>query len=124
MAQRIGGTAAKNGFYWNLGKWERTLVPKQGGILPGNATDKYIKVPVIALLFVAPMMGAAYAMFLPFIGFALLFTFLGKKALAAAGVGAVGMGATLTQDWRPGEAYLAGKKKHDEKAATDDERAQ
>ncbi len=107
MANRIGGTAAKSGFYWNLGKWEMTMVPKQGGILPGDVTDKYMKVPVIGLLVIAPMMGAAYAMFLPFIGFAMLFTFLGRKALAAAGVSAVGVGATMTQAWRPGESYLA-----------------
>jgi hypothetical protein len=113
MAKRIGGTAAKSGFYWNLGKWEMTLVPKQGGILPGNASDKFMKVPVIALLFLAPMMGAAYAMFLPFIGFALLFAFLGQKALAAAGVGAMGVGATMTQDWRPGESYLAKGRRED-----------
>jgi hypothetical protein len=120
MAQRIGGTAAKSGFYWNLGKWEMTLVPKQGGILPGNASDKYMKVPVIGLLFLAPMMGAAYAMFLPFIGFALLFTFLGKKALAAAGVGAMGVGATIIEDWRPGESYLAsGKRKDDDRRGRD-----
>ena len=116
MATRIGGTAAKNGFYWNLGKWEMTLVPKQGGILPGGSSDKYLKVPVIALLFLAPMMGAAYAMFLPFIGFALLFTFLGQKALAAAGVGAMGVGATMTQDWRPGESYLARGRREDDAA--------
>jgi hypothetical protein len=113
MAKRMGGTAAKNGFYWNLGKWEMTMVPKQGGILPGDATDKYLKVPVIALLFLAPLMGAAYAMFLPFIGFAMVFTFLGKKALAAVGVGATGVGATMAQDWRPGEAYLAKDEKKD-----------
>jgi len=122
MAKRIGGTAAKSGFYWNLGKWEMTLVPKQGGILPGDATDKFLKVPVIGLLFLAPMMGAAYAMFLPFIGFALLFRFLGKKALAAVGVGAMGVGATMTQDWRPGESYLANDKRKDDKTTDDDKR--
>jgi hypothetical protein len=120
MAQRIGGTAAKSGFYWNLGKWEMTLVPKQGGILPGDASDKYIRMPVVGLLVLAPMMGAAYAMFLPFIGFAMLFTFLGRKALAAAGVGVMGAGATLTQDWRPGESYLAsGTRKDDDRKDTD-----
>jgi hypothetical protein len=118
MAQRIGGTAAKSGFYWNLGKWEMTLVPKQGGILPGGASDKYLKVPVVGLLFLAPMMGAAYAMFLPFIGFGMLFTFLGRKALAAAGVSAMGAGATITQDWRPGESYLASGK-HDDDSRKD-----
>jgi hypothetical protein len=111
MTKRIGGTAAKSGFYWNLGKWEMTMVPKQGGILPGDAGDKYLKVPVLALLFLAPMMGAVYAMFLPFIGFAMFFGFLGKKAYAATRVGVAGVAATMTPEWRPGEAYLAAKKK-------------
>jgi hypothetical protein len=112
MTKRIGGTAAKNGFYWNLGKWEMTLVPKQGGILPGDASNRYLKVPAVALFFLAPLMGAAYAMFLPFIGFALLFTFLGKKAFAMGRSGAVDVAATMTPNWRPGEAYLAsGQKK-------------
>jgi hypothetical protein len=121
MAKRIGGTAAKNGFYWNLGKWEMTMVPKQGGILPGGADQKYIKVPVVALLFLAPMMGAVYAFFLPFIGFALLFSFLGKKALAMGRSGAVDVAATMTPSWRPGEAYLAEKKKDDDKERHDDD---
>jgi hypothetical protein len=59
------------------------------------------------LLVVAPLMGAAYAMFLPFIGFAMLFTFLGKKALAMGRSEAVDVVATMTPDWRPGEAHLA-----------------
>jgi hypothetical protein len=111
MATRIGGTAAKNGFYWNLGKWEMTLVPKQGGILPGGASERYLKVPVVALLVMAPLMGAVYAMFLPFIGFAMLFTFLGKKALAMGRSEAVDVVATMSPDWRPGEAYLASSRK-------------
>jgi hypothetical protein len=122
MAKRIGGTAAKSGFYWNLAKWEMTVVPKQGGVLPGGGGDTYLKVPVLGLLVLAPMMGAAYAMFLPFIGFAMLFTFLGKKALAAAGVGAVGVGATMTQDWRPGEAHLAGRTRDDQDPPATDPR--
>ena len=111
MTKRIGGTAAKTGFYWNLGKWEMTMVPKQGGILPGGVNDAYLKVPVVALLVMAPLMGAVYAMFLPFIGFAMLFTFLGKKALAMGRSGAVDVAATMTPNWRPGEAYLAEKPK-------------
>jgi hypothetical protein len=111
VTKRIGGTAAKTGFYWNLRKWEMTMVPKQGGILPGDATERYLKVPVLALLVVAPLMGAAYAMFLPFIGFAMLFTFLGRKALAMGRSGAVDVAATMTRDYRPGEAYLASGKK-------------
>jgi hypothetical protein len=112
MTKRIGGTSAKSGFYWNLGEWEMTMIPKQGGLLPGDAGDKYLKVPVVALLVLAPVMGAGYALFLPCVGFALLFSFLGKKAYAAALVGVSGVAATMGSEWRPGEAYLAGKKKH------------
>jgi len=115
MTKRIGGTAAKNGFYWNLGRWEITMVPKQGGILPGGPGERYLKVPVVALLFLAPMMGAAYAFFLPFIGFALLFSFLGKKAFGYTRSGAAEVTATMGPSWRPGEAYLASKKRDDDK---------
>lgn len=111
MEKRIGGTAAKNGFYWNLAKWEMTMVPRQGGILPGDAGQRYLKVPILALLVVAPLMGAVYAMFLPFIGFAMLFTFLGRKAFAIGRSGAADVAATMAPDWRPGEAYLAAGKK-------------
>jgi hypothetical protein len=121
MTKRIGGTAAKNGFYWNLGKWEMTMVPKQGGILPGGSTDRYLKVPVVGLLVLAPLMGAVYAMFLPFIGFAMLFTFLGKKALAMGRSGAVDVVAPMTPAWRPGEAYLASSRKRGPDAENGDE---
>lgn len=118
MATRIGGTAAKSGFYWNLGKWEMTMIPKQGGILPGGTSEKYLKVPVVALLVLAPMMGAVYAFFLPFIGFALLFTFLFKKAFSFGRSSAVDVAATMTPTWRPGEAYLAEKKDDEDKGNT------
>lgn len=111
MTKRLGGTAAKSGFYWNLGQWELTMVPKQGGILPGGVSDRYLRVPVLGLLVLAPMMGAVYAFFLPFIGFALLFSFLAKKAFGATRAGVAGVAATMGPSWRPGEAYLAEKKK-------------
>ena len=91
------------------------------GRLPGDSTERYLKVPVLALLVIAPLMGAVYAMFLPFIGFAMLFTFLGKKALAIGRSGAADMAATMTQDFRPGEAYLASGKKRTPDAEAGDE---
>jgi hypothetical protein len=110
MAKRMGGTAAKSGFYWNLGKWELTMIPKQGGILPGGVGERYLRVPVVALLVLAPMMGGIYAFFLPFIGFAMLFSFMAKKAFGFTRAGAEGVAATIGPSWRPGEAYLSAKK--------------
>jgi len=111
MAQRMGGTATKNGFYWNLAKWEMQVIPRQGGVLLGSPTDKYLKVPILALLVVAPVMGALYAIFLPFIGFALVLGFAGRKAGAAAKALAAHVMATVSPHWSPGAAYLAGKGK-------------
>jgi hypothetical protein len=101
----------KNGFYWNVAKWEMRIIPRQGGVLPGDAGDRYLKVPILALLVVAPVMGALYAIFLPFIGFALVLGFAARKAGAGAKALAGHVMATVSPRWSPGEAYLAGKGK-------------
>ncbi len=110
MTKHIGGNAVKAGFYWNLKKWEMVTLSGLGGTLPGNADERYLKVPVIAFLFIAPVMGGLYAFFLPFIGFAMLAAFLGRK-LGVAGRAAVArVGGLVSPEWRPGEAYMAGKR--------------
>jgi hypothetical protein len=114
MTKREGGRTVRNGFYWNLRKWEMQIVPRQGGILPGGPEDRYLKVPVLGLLVAAPVMGALYAFFLPFIGFALVAGFASRKAAQATRAGFAGMMATVSPQWRPGEAHLAGKGKASE----------
>lgn len=74
--KRRGGEAVKFGFYWNVAEWQAQIVPAAGGTLNGDEGSKYLRLPLLALLVVAPLMGAAYAMFLPFIGFAMVAMFL------------------------------------------------
>jgi hypothetical protein len=88
-----------------------TTLPRQGGILPGGPDDQYIRVPVLAMLFLAPLMGGLYVMFLPFIGFAMVFSLLGRKSAALAYSGFMEVATTVAPRWQPGEAYLAGKRK-------------
>ncbi len=124
MTKHIGGNAVKAGFYWNLRKWEMVTLSGIGGTLPGSADDRYLKVPIIAFLFIAPVMGGLYAFFLPFIGFAMLAAFAGRK-LGVAGRAAVArVGGLVSPEWRPGEAYMAGKrgKKSSEKPADEAEK--
>lgn len=111
MLKRTGGSNVRSGFYWNLGKWEMTTTPRQGGVLPGGASDRYLKVPVLALLFVAPVMGGLYVMFLPLIGFALVFGYLGRIGSSVLRTGFMEMATTIAPHWAPGEAYLAGKRR-------------
>jgi hypothetical protein len=72
MTTYTGGDNVKAGFYWNRGKWAAEVVPAAGGALPGDAATVYHRVPWPALLVIAPVMGGAFAMFLPFIGLAML----------------------------------------------------
>ncbi len=104
-----GGASVKGGYYWNTEKWEICPVKGEAGVLPGGPSDAYVKVSIPALLVLAPAIGGAYALFLPFIGFALATYAIGRK-IGLVGSQAVGdAAATMTPAWRPGEAYLAGK---------------
>jgi hypothetical protein len=110
MATRTGGTNVRSGFYWNLGKWEMVTVPRQGGLLPGVTGDRYLKVPVIAMLGLAPLMGGLYVMFLPFIGFAMVLNWAARQLGTAVRNGFMELATVVAPRWQPGEAYLAAKK--------------
>jgi hypothetical protein len=71
-----GGEVVKAGFYWNLAEWEAKIVPAEGAPLAGTADTRYLRVPLLAVLVLAPIMGLTYAMFLPFIGFAMVAMYL------------------------------------------------
>jgi hypothetical protein len=76
-----GGSKVPAGFYFNKANWEIVTVSgKKGGLLPGDAKTDYVKVPAVAMLAAAPVLGAAFVIFLPVIGFALLATAAFKKA--------------------------------------------
>jgi hypothetical protein len=76
-----GGSKVPAGFYFNKKNWEIVTVSgKRGGVLPGDTESDYLKVPAVAMLAAAPVLGAAFVIFLPVIGFALLATAAFKKA--------------------------------------------
>ena len=105
-----GGATVKSGFYWNLAKWEIVMVPKEGGVLPGSEGHRYLRMPSLLLLVLAPLMGGLYVVFLPFIGFAMVLSFAGRKTAGALQRAFTGLMTTLSPAWRPGEAYFAGKR--------------
>lgn len=109
MRKLEGTTAVKGGFYFNRNAWEIVVVPGKAGVLPGEPTTTYFKVPALGLFLLAPVMGGLYVLFLPFIGFAMLFHQLGKLAARTAHKVGSDVAAALAPAWRPGEAYLAGK---------------
>ena len=82
----LGGSKVPAGFYFNKANWEIVTVSgRKGGLLPGDATTGYVKVPAVAMLAAAPVLGAAFVVFLPVIGFALLASAAISKVAATVG---------------------------------------
>jgi hypothetical protein len=69
MKRWRGSTRVPAGFYWRPASWEMVTLSGKGGVLPGERSERYFKVPVLAMLVLAPLMGAALVMFLPLMGF-------------------------------------------------------
>ena len=83
FSKHKGGDRVTFGFYWNRTEWEAQIVPAAGGVLKGDVATRYLRMPALALLVVMPLMGAAYAIFLPFIGIAMFVAFLFGRLRAA-----------------------------------------
>lgn len=117
-----GGNRVTAGLYWSLAKWDIVTVPKNGEVLPGGPEHRYLGVSIALLLALAPVIGGLYVIFLPFIGFALVLGYAGRKAVEALRRASAEVMVAMSPVWRPGEAYFAGKQKvkggGDEAAAT------
>ena len=101
-----GGQVAKPGTYWNFSTGERISLGV-GAILPGDNRETFCRLPPVAMLLAAPILGLVYAIFLPFIGIAMGAGLVGK-ALFTATTDALHRASTF--GWQPSEAYLLGRK--------------
>jgi len=103
------GTMAKGGFYFNRDKLDLIAVNGKEGLLPGADGQRYLRVPVLAVLLFAPVLGGFFVMFMPFIGFVMVFQYLGRLAISGTRRAARGLAFVVTPTRRPVEAYIAGK---------------
>ncbi len=111
MRQHEGGEKVPGGFYWKQNNWEIEVVKGDEGTLPGTADTTYVRIPTLAMLLGAPVMGGLFVIFLPFLGFAILAKHLGKKAVSGVKQAAEEIGAAVGPAWQPGEARFTSKKK-------------
>lgn len=74
-------------------------------------TKNPTKLQLSGMLIMAPLLGGLFVVFLPFIGFALVIDFLGKKAYTGIKAGTTNLAMVLSPEWRPGEAYFLGRPK-------------
>ena len=111
------GERAKGGNYWNFSNGERVSLDSEG-VLPGGSKTTYLKAHPVVILAAGPILGLLYAAFLPFIGIAMLLKVAASKVFGSA---LERFAAVTSFNWRPSEAYLAGK--HTKSAKDKDEKA-
>ncbi|MFL5271445.1 MAG: hypothetical protein ACJ79E_05235 [Anaeromyxobacteraceae bacterium] len=110
MTKLSAGAKASRGYWFNAKTWTLHPVSTDGETLPGAAGEKYLRIPLLLAFVVAPLMGAAFLMFLPFIGFYLAFQAALRPVAKLFRHTATEMAATMSPGWAPGEAHLTGKR--------------
>ena len=101
------GSKVGKGTYWDLANGQRIDV-EQEAILTGAESATYFRIPVAVMLIAGPIIGLLYVICVPVIGIV---------TVASHAVGNIIesllalVGTSLSFEWRPGEAYLEGKKK-------------
>ena len=106
-----GGTQVTTGFYWSPKAWEMSMIPAGGGMLPGSAEQEFLRVPTLLFLVLAPIMGACYVFFLPFVGFVLVANWAAKRAGVLVKDAFMLVAMAVSPTWAPGEAYLASRRR-------------
>ncbi len=115
---KVGDTVRK-GYYVNRDSFELLTVERDGAVLSGKADGRYLRVPWVALLILAPVLGATFVFFLPAVGFVMVgyYIALGLYRLAARGVSSVA--ALAVSGFAPGEATLTRRWKSSDKPGDD-----
>jgi hypothetical protein len=110
MTKLNAGMKASSGYWFSTRTWTLHPVSKDGEALPGSAGEVYVRIPLLLAFVVAPLMGAAFLMFLPFIGFYLAFSAVLRPLTKVFRRSADELAATVSPGWAPGEAHLTGKR--------------
>ncbi len=85
-AKYQGGTNVKGGFYWNTAGRPVVAINGKEGTLPGDPTQRYLKVPALVFIPLAAVSGALFVVFLPLIGLAMVPILIVRKSLASQGL--------------------------------------
>ena len=100
MLKYKGGNQTKGGFYWKKGEWEIVTVEGKNGMLPGGNECEYMRIPGVLFVPLAMILGGAFVIFLPFIGFAMLFTMIATKVAQGVNAAAYAFARKLAE-WQP-----------------------
>lgn len=106
IAKHVGGEAVKGGVYWSMSAGEFVSIPAGGGRLAGGPKDRYIRAPLPIVLIVGPLMGLAFAIFLPLSGLLVVVPLMAGKLRGALGLGRMSTAHMASQGTQLGVSYL------------------
>ncbi|HSN90500.1 MAG TPA: hypothetical protein VLS93_04670 [Anaeromyxobacteraceae bacterium] len=112
------GAAVKSGTYVDLEGWAVHAVARDGERLPAGR-GAWRRVPTPVAVGLTPVLGLAFLIFLPVIGFALVARAAAKGIARLFHASATDLAATVSPGWAPGEAHLTGKRGEGEGAEED-----
>jgi hypothetical protein len=101
------GSAVRSGYYFNAAQWHLEPVAGEGGRLPAGR-GRWMRIPTAAALLLVPVLGAAFLVFLPLIGFLVTLQAITSPMLRTFHSSATDLAVTMTPGWRPGEAHFTG----------------
>jgi hypothetical protein len=114
MVMIKGGTIVVQGSYWSPLDGRYVTVREQA-ILPGDQSAGFVKLSPSVLLFVAPLFGMMFVLFLPLFGMGVFLAswlvpvIATLSAIAITGVRInSGMGGKSTFNWNPSRSYFSG----------------
>jgi len=102
------GTAVLSGYYLNASRWSIAPVGHDGERLP-SGDGRWMRIPTAAALAAVPVLGAAFLMFLPLIGFLVTLHAIASLIVRAVHGSATELAATVSPGFVPGEAHFTGK---------------
>ncbi len=92
----------------------------EAGPLPGSESERYYRIPPVALLIVGPVLGLVYAIFLPVVGFFMLGKLIATKATELALDATRASLRVLRPSWQPAMAFLSRSKQRKNAEQEDD----
>ena len=112
-----GGQRTGKGTYWDMTNGRRVDVLNEG-MLPGERRSIFLRLSPFAMIFLVPILGLLYVVFLPAAGVFLTLALFARK-----------LGRWLFDqirrlvhfEWRMSEAYFSGKKKYKKKGPDPEE---
>jgi hypothetical protein len=104
------GTPVKSGYYFSLKSWTLHPMAHDGEQLPGERGEEWIPMSLPLAVVAAPLLGAAFLMFMPAIGFYLVAMAAARRVTALFRKTTTELAASMSPGLVPGESYLTGKR--------------